>query len=432
MVAQQIALRHPRRVRSLVLGATTPGGRRARLADDEVMTFFHSRAQRPREEAAWASVAYNYGRRCREEHADRIAEDIRRRLADKFDEAAYQAQLMAAALHNCTSRLGRIKVPALVVHGEDDRVVPVDNAHLIASRLRHGRLHLLRGHGPPLHDRGARRPTPRSGASSRPSPKRPQELEHRLVGARARRWCRGARRRRARAARAPAIAAASARPFAGGTIRSSAPCTTSVGAAIAPEPRRRVVAHRGRELRAVAVGIERVRAPAREVLADPRAARAARALAVDVGHGRPAALLVGHRGAAREEGERLGGRAASRRRRPRRSRRARAHRRAPDTAARAPGRSSRPSRSRTRARARCPPRRARRPRPRPCPRSSARPAGRSLRPEPRLSNVTTRQRAREHGDGAPPGVAREAEAHDEQDGRPVAGGFEVEHAKKFT
>src|SRR3954470_15495765 len=143
MVAQQLALRHPRRVRSLVLGATTPGGRQARIADDEAMAFFRSRGQLPREEAAWASVAYNYGRRCRERHADRIAEDIRRRLAYNFDEAAYQAQLMAAAMHNCTSRLNRISVPALVVHGEDDRVVPVENARLIASRLSHGRLHLL-------------------------------------------------------------------------------------------------------------------------------------------------------------------------------------------------------------------------------------------------------------------------------------------------
>src|SRR3954470_18786522 len=143
MVAQQLALRHPRRVCSLVLGATTPGGRRAQLADDEVMAFFQARSDRPREEAAWASVAYNYGRRCRDEHADRIAEDIRQRLSNEFDEAAYQAQLLAAALHNCTSRLGRIDVPALVVHGEDDRVVPVANAHLIAGRLANARLRVL-------------------------------------------------------------------------------------------------------------------------------------------------------------------------------------------------------------------------------------------------------------------------------------------------
>src|SRR4051794_36338099 len=147
MVAQQLALRPPRRVRSLVLGATPPGGRQAQLADDEVMAFFQGRGNIPREEAAWASVAYNYGRRCRDEHADRIAEDIRRRLSYEFDEAAYQAQLMAAALHNTTSRLGRIDAPALVVHGEDDRVVPVENARLIASRLPHGRLHLLPGAG---------------------------------------------------------------------------------------------------------------------------------------------------------------------------------------------------------------------------------------------------------------------------------------------
>jgi hypothetical protein len=42
------------------------------------------------------------------------------------------------------------------------------------------------------------------------------------------------------------------------------------------------------------------------------------------------------------------------------------------------------------------------------------------------------ERACEHSDGAPPRVAREAEAHDQQYGRTFASRFKVEHGNKFT
>ena len=147
MVAQQLALRHPERVRSLVLGATTAGGPRAVRPDAEVMTFFRRRPGMRAEEAAWASVPFNYGPRCRAEHVDRIEEDIAQRLAHPFAERAYRAQVFAAGLHNCYGHLASIDVPTLVVHGRHDRIIPVANAHLIAERIPGAHLRILEESG---------------------------------------------------------------------------------------------------------------------------------------------------------------------------------------------------------------------------------------------------------------------------------------------
>ncbi len=143
MVAQQLALRHADRVRSLVLGAKHPGGSRALRPTDDVIAFFRRRASMTAKDAARASVPFNYGPRCRREHPDRIAEDLQQRLAHPFPERAYGAQMYAAALHNCYRRLGRIEAPTLVVHGTEDRVVPVANAEILAERIPRARLRIL-------------------------------------------------------------------------------------------------------------------------------------------------------------------------------------------------------------------------------------------------------------------------------------------------
>jgi 3-oxoadipate enol-lactonase len=154
MVAQQVALRHPDRVQSLVLGGTHSGGRRAAVPDPEVMGFFQRRATMTSEQAAWASVPYNYGPRCRATQADRIAEDIERRLRNPFNERAYRAQLLAASLHNCYGRLDRIRAPTLVVHGARDRIIPVANAHMTAARVPGAQITILEdaGHLYPTED----------------------------------------------------------------------------------------------------------------------------------------------------------------------------------------------------------------------------------------------------------------------------------------
>lgn len=147
MIAQEIALRHPERVRSLVLGATSPGGARATGPDAAVQAFFARRAGMPAEEAAWAAVPYNYGAATRERHAQRIAEDIGQRLRFRLDPASYLLQLAAGMRHDAYARLRGIAVPALVVHGSEDRMMPPANAHALVEALPDARLELWDGAG---------------------------------------------------------------------------------------------------------------------------------------------------------------------------------------------------------------------------------------------------------------------------------------------
>jgi pimeloyl-ACP methyl ester carboxylesterase len=147
MIAQTLALRHPERVRALVLGASTAGGPRHQLADDATLEFLKRRSSMPPEEAVWAAVPYNYGKATRERRADRIGEDVVHRLRYPITPAGYEAQLAAAWGHDTSHRLGWIAAPTLVVHGSDDRLVPVANGVRLAEGIRGARLKIVRGAG---------------------------------------------------------------------------------------------------------------------------------------------------------------------------------------------------------------------------------------------------------------------------------------------
>jgi pimeloyl-ACP methyl ester carboxylesterase len=147
MIAQYLTLRHPERVRSLVLGASTPGGRSHELPEHDVLEFLRRRPNMPTEEAVWASVPYSYGRATRERHADRIGEDIAQRLRFPINPAGYRAQLAAAWGFDARDRLHEIEAPTLVLHGTEDRIVPISNGELLAEAIPGARLEVLEGAG---------------------------------------------------------------------------------------------------------------------------------------------------------------------------------------------------------------------------------------------------------------------------------------------
>ena len=145
MIAQELAIRHPGRVRALVLGASTSGGARHTLPDAEVLDFLRRRSTMPPEEGVWASVPYTYGQTTRERHADRIAEDVKQRLRYPPHPAGYRAQIEAASSHDTTTRLDAVSAPTLVLHGSEDRIVPIANGHLLADLVPGAKLEVLAG-----------------------------------------------------------------------------------------------------------------------------------------------------------------------------------------------------------------------------------------------------------------------------------------------
>jgi pimeloyl-ACP methyl ester carboxylesterase len=147
MVAQELALRAPERVRSLVLGATTGGGSEHELPDEPTVDFLRRVGSMPAEEGVWASIPYMYGPATLERAAARVAEDVEQRLRFPTDRTGYQAQLAAAWAHDTASRLGAIAAATLVLHGTADRIIPFSNGRRLAERLPVARFHELVGAG---------------------------------------------------------------------------------------------------------------------------------------------------------------------------------------------------------------------------------------------------------------------------------------------
>jgi 3-oxoadipate enol-lactonase len=140
-IAQELAIGHPARVRSLILGCTSCGGLDAVLAAPEVRATLGAVATMPREQARRAMAPFIYDRAT---SAERIEEDLAITLAATFSAEGYLAQLQGIRTWAGTrGRLKSISVPSLVIHGEADRLVPAENGRVLAREITGARLVML-------------------------------------------------------------------------------------------------------------------------------------------------------------------------------------------------------------------------------------------------------------------------------------------------
>ena len=141
MIAQEFALQYPDRVRSLILGCTAAGGPHAVRAEREASNMVMARGTMTPEEAAQAAIPFIYDPGT---PRNLIDEDLAIRRPWFPRQEAYNAQLQGILVWESYSRLAKITVPTLVIHGESDRLVPAGNGKLIAENIPGARLVMLR------------------------------------------------------------------------------------------------------------------------------------------------------------------------------------------------------------------------------------------------------------------------------------------------
>jgi 3-oxoadipate enol-lactonase len=141
-IAQELALSHPQAVDRLLLGCSHPGGADVVL-DQEAIALLRSRGAMTPDEAAEAAIPFIYAPGT--PRAD-IDADLAVRAAHPTDPAGYAAQLTdTITWRGSLDRLPGLAIPTLLVHGDLDRLVPIENSRRMAAVLPDARLEVLAG-----------------------------------------------------------------------------------------------------------------------------------------------------------------------------------------------------------------------------------------------------------------------------------------------
>jgi pimeloyl-ACP methyl ester carboxylesterase len=147
MVAQTLAIEQPERVARLVLMSTSFGGREPAPPEpdaaaallpvkDVPLAELHRRALKVLTGPGFADS--------RRELIDALA-DERQRVPTRG--RVFKAQFGAIVADDRSQRVRQLQLPTLVVHGDQDPLIPVENGKLLAARIPGARFVLLEGCG---------------------------------------------------------------------------------------------------------------------------------------------------------------------------------------------------------------------------------------------------------------------------------------------
>ena len=152
MIAQELALMQPERIRAMILGSTHCGGDIRIPPEPGVVELLLSDDDLSQEESLRKKLPLFLSNACLT-HRPQVAEAyVQSQLAvPKQSREAFLAQLEAIAGFNACERLPGLNLPVLIVAGSNDILVPRENAYILAEILQTPDLVVIPGAGHALH-----------------------------------------------------------------------------------------------------------------------------------------------------------------------------------------------------------------------------------------------------------------------------------------
>lgn len=146
MIAQNFALCYPEVTASLVLACTHSGGKHMVKPDQAVMAAFFDMHGTP-EERLRRVLPLIFSQGFMSKRQDVVEHFVSLRLEHPSPAHAFMRQAEAAMTHDTYDRLPEIGVPTLVTAGTEDKLFPVENSRILASRIHGAESAILEGVG---------------------------------------------------------------------------------------------------------------------------------------------------------------------------------------------------------------------------------------------------------------------------------------------
>ena len=144
-VAQEFALKYPAMTRKLVLCCTSFGGPNHVVPAPETLQALASTKGLNSEDRMRENLLLAFTPEYVQTQVDEVDLIVHLRATNEVPEHIYLSQLQAAMSFNVESRLAEIKSPTLVLSGDADIIVPVENSQNLAEKIPGARIHIVVG-----------------------------------------------------------------------------------------------------------------------------------------------------------------------------------------------------------------------------------------------------------------------------------------------